>query len=189
MDTVKANKAGIARAVAVLRRGGVIAYPTDTAYGLGGVFNSAAVVKKILRIKNRRDRKFTIVAASRQQVKRFFKLGPLEKKLARWYWPGPLSIVVSKRFAVRVSAHRVTRELCRRVGKPLIATSANLTGHAVNYSVGIIAKQLKHKRSKPDLILDAGKLVKQKTSTVVKVTAGKIEVVRQGAVRLPAGIK
>src|SRR3989344_4494166 len=88
-------------AVTILKKAGVIVYPPDTAYALGGFFNSAKVIKKVLKIKGRRDDKFTLVASSISQVKRFFKLNALQKKLASRFWPGPLSIVVSSKYAVR----------------------------------------------------------------------------------------
>ena len=164
MHIVKPNRAGIAQAVRVLRSGGVIVYPTDTAYGLGGVFDSPAVIRKILSIKNRTDKKFTLVAASQRQVERSFRLNPLQKKLARQYWPGPLSLVVSPRFAVRVPAHSVARLLCRRVGRPLIASSANRSGQRSPYWVPAVVTGFSNKKNQPELIIDAGRLPRRKAS-------------------------
>lgn len=184
MHIIKPNRAGITQAVAVLRRGGVIVYPTDTAYGLGGVFDSPAVTRKILRIKNRTDKKFTLVAASRYQVEKFFKLKKEEKKLAKKYWPGPLSIVVSYRFAIRVPAHPIARLLCRRVGRPLIASSANCSGQQSPYRVVAVVSQFRNQKDQPELIIDAGPLPRRKSSTVVAVRAGRLVVVRPGAVKV-----
>ncbi len=82
------------QAAAILRRGGVVVYPTDTAYALGGRFNVRAVVKRVMAIKGRRDPKFTLVAASLSQVRRYFALNPSAKALASKHWPGPLSLVL-----------------------------------------------------------------------------------------------
>ena len=175
MRILKPNRTGLAQAVRVLRRGGVIVYPTDTAYGLGGVFDSPAVTRKILRIKNRTDKKFTLVASSRRQVERFFPLHPLQKKLAGHYWPGPLSLVVSRRFAVRVPAHPVARTLCRRAGRPLIASSANRSGQPSPYRVTTVVAQFRNQKDQPELIIDAGPLPRRKSSTVVAIRAGRLK--------------
>src|SRR3989344_2524856 len=182
MLVVKPNKIGVQQAVKVLRRGGVIVYPTDTAYALGGIFNLSEVTQEILKIKKRRDQKFTLVSSSLYQVQKFFKLNSLEKKLAKKYWPGPLSIVVTKRFAVRVPKNKIAQQLARSVGKPLIATSANITGQKTLYNSKEIIEQFENKKSRPTLILDSGRLPKIKTSTIVKVGKKKIDILRSGSI-------
>jgi len=189
MQIVKPTKIGIQQAVAILKRGGVIVYPTDTAYALGGIFNSRKVITKILKIKKRKDQKFTVIASSLSQVERFFALNPTQKKLAKKFWPGPLSIVVSARFAVRVPDNKIAQSLARGVGKPLIATSANLTGRQTLYDSQKIINQFSRKGFQPDLILDFGQLKKIKTSTVVKVQDRKIEILRSGAIKIPSSYK
>ncbi|OGY45064.1 MAG: hypothetical protein A2729_03330 [Candidatus Buchananbacteria bacterium RIFCSPHIGHO2_01_FULL_39_14] len=206
MIVVKPNKIGIKKAIAILKNGGVVVYPTDTAYALGGIFDWPAVTQKILKIKKRKDKKFTLVAASLVQVEKFFKFNNLEKKLAEKYWPGPLSIAVLPRFAVRVPKNQITRFLAQKVGGPLIATSANISGQPALYDSGRIIKQfLKEKNPRlrqpalrrrlrqgegfggqePDLILDCGRLPRKPVSTIVKIKNGKkIEVIRQGAVKI-----
>lgn len=173
---------------ALLRRGGVVVYPTDTAYALGGVYNRRAVVRRALYIKGRRDPKFTLVAASLAQAERFFHLSPAARKLAARHWPGPLSIVVSRRFAVRVPRHSVARHLARLAGAPLIATSANRSGGRTPYTQASVMRQFGG-RHQPDAILDAGRLPQRKPSTIVAVDGrGRITLIRKGAVSL-AGVK
>jgi len=184
MLVVKPDKQGIKKAVKVLKSGGVIVYPTDTAYALGGSYDSSKVIKKILKIKNRKDEKFTIIASSINQVEKFFKFNKYQKKLGKKYWPGPFSIVVSKKFAVRVPKNEVSRKLARLIGLPLIATSANLAGKETLYESKAIIKEFKNKKHQPDLIVDAGELKKIKTSTVVKVFKDSLEVLRSGSVKI-----
>ncbi len=184
MRIIKVNKIGIQQAIKILKSGGVIVYPTDTAYALGGVFNSPQVNKKILKIKRRNDTKFTIIAANFSQVKIFFKLNCLEEKLAKKFWPGPLSIVVSRKFAVRVPKNKTAQTLAQLVGKPLIATSANISGKKTLYDSLEILKQFKNKKNQPALILDSGKLTRRKTSTIIKVKNNKIEILRAGAIKI-----
>jgi len=182
MQVLPLGPSSIRQAAAVLRRGGVIIYPTDTAYGLGGIFNSPSVVNKILKIKNRKDKKFILVASSLAQVQKFFKLNQVQRKLARRYWPGALSIVVSARFAVRVPDQPAVKRLCRLVGKPIIATSANISGEQTSYSSQKIINDFRFRRHQPDLLLAAGKLPKKKTSTVVKAVKDDFIILRPGSV-------
>ncbi|MFA6255464.1 MAG: L-threonylcarbamoyladenylate synthase [Patescibacteria group bacterium] len=192
MKIVKPNKIGVQQAVKILKNGGVIIYPTDTAYALGGIFDSKKVTQKILKIKNRKDKKFTLIASSLKQVEKFFKLNSSQKKLARNFWPGPLSIVVSPRFAVRVPKNRIVQSLAQQVGKPIIATSANLSGQPTLFDSKKIIAQFQSKKNtrlnlagqKPDLLIDSGRLAQTKTSTVVKVVGNKAIVLRSGAVKI-----
>ena len=246
---VLANNRNIILAGRILRFGGVIVYPTDTAYALGGIFDNKKVIKKILAIKKRKDDKFTLIASSQKQVEKFFILNTLAKKLAKKYWPGPLSLVVSKKYAVRVPDSAIARKLARLAGKPLIATTANVHKKQTPYSAREVAKSFSpspvptavgtpspargegnlplssdcprirknvgaglvpaknfskssgdHKSrpyrnsfldslvrvrvATPDLILDAGKLKKRKTSTIVEVSGKKIKIIRLGAIVL-----
>ncbi|MFA5021861.1 MAG: L-threonylcarbamoyladenylate synthase [Patescibacteria group bacterium] len=184
MQVVKPTKAGINQAVAVLKKGGVIIYPTDTAYALGGIFNSKKVVGRILKIKNRKDSKFTVIAANPEQVKKNFSFNKNQQNLAKKYWPGPFSIVVSPRFAVRVPKNSISQNLAKKVGQPLIATSANISGKSAFYHSQSAIKEFINKKNQPDLILAAGLLAKRKTSTIVKVFPKKIEIIRNGSVKL-----
>ncbi|TSC76139.1 MAG: tRNA threonylcarbamoyladenosine biosynthesis protein [Parcubacteria group bacterium Gr01-1014_31] len=168
-----------------LRRGGVIVFPTDTAYAVGGRYDRSAVTRRVLEIKGRSDRRFTLVAASLAQVQRHFWLRPAALALARRFWPGPLSIVVSRRFAVRVPAHSLARQLAQRAGAPLIASSANRTGGRTPYRFSAVCSQLRE--IPPDLLLNGGTLPKRKPSTVVRVDGrGALKIIRAGSVRLRA---
>ena len=183
MKSLVINPVNVRRAAAVLKQQGVIVYPTDTAYALGGVFDSPAVRRRILQIKQRRDEKFTLIAASLAQVQQFFTLNTMAKKLARKFWPGPLSIVVTKQFAVRVPKQALARSFARQAGRPLIATSANLSGSPAPYTVQAVLAQFKNKKNQPDLLLDAGRLKKVKPSTVVAIVDGQVRILRAGPVR------
>jgi L-threonylcarbamoyladenylate synthase len=184
MIIVKQNKKSLEKACAILKKGGVVVYPTDTAYAMGGIFNSKKVTEKILKIKKRKDEKFTVIACSFKQADDFFKLNFLQKKLAKKYWPGPLSIVVSKRFAVRVPKEKISITLSRLVGKPLIATSANISGQETLYNSKDIIKQFKDKKNQPDLMVDCKRLEKNKTSTIVLCKGDRVEVLRPGSVKI-----
>lgn len=131
-------------AAALINQGGILAYPTEAVYGLGcNPFNSAAVTR-LLTIKGRPTAKgFILIAAEYSQVERFVGAMPnttREKCLATW--PGPITWIVpasaevpewlltgnSHTIALRITAHPLAAELCRRIGHPLISTSANRSG-------------------------------------------------------------
>lgn len=133
----------ILRACAALQRGGVIAYPTETVYGLGCDPRCHDALARILAIKRRPWQKgFIVIAASYAQLLHF--IAPLDEPLLTPIlatWPGPVTWLVPARpdcspllrgahdtLAVRVSSHPVARSLCRRFGGAIVSTSANLSG-------------------------------------------------------------
>lgn len=183
MIILEVNEKNILSVGKKLRQGYVIVYPTDTSYALGGIFDSRRVIQKILKIKKRKDAKFTLIASNLRQAENFFPFSSAQRRLAKKYWPGPFSLVVSKKFAIRVPKNSIARELARLAQKPIIATSANISGKGETYSSQDFLKQIKNHKHFPDNFLDAGKLKKIKPSTIVKVFQnGKIIVVRKGPV-------
>ena len=136
----------IKSAVAVLKRGGVIAYPTETAYGLGCDPRKAKAVAKIFRIKGRgKNKPLLLVAASVAQVRRLVRLPTTNYQLLTKYWPGPLTLVLPVKkgawhaplhksiaphgeIAIRFSSSPFVQELCRAYGFPIVSTSANRSG-------------------------------------------------------------
>ena len=168
--------------IEILKKGGVAVFPTDTAYALGGDFENPEVTFRILDIKGRTDKKFTLVAANLQQVQQFFSLEPKALKLAKKYWPGPLSLVVSDRFSIRVPAHDVPRQLAASLGKPLIATSANKRGQTEVYTQAAAQQALGEHNV--DAWIDGGELVSRPVSTIVRVLGNQVKVIRQGSIHL-----
>ncbi|MDP3244157.1 MAG: L-threonylcarbamoyladenylate synthase [bacterium] len=197
------RKESIAEAVCLLRKGGILVYPTDTAYALGcDAFNKSAQAD-IFKIKRRVFKKpLPLIAANAAMVRKFCQMDKLSSKLAKKYWPGALTLVLAidrartpiaigvralsqqKTIAIRVSDCKVARLISQKLGRPIVSTSANLTGQPPCYSVVEVLRQLGRKAGKIDLILDGGKLPKKKSSTIVRVINGKIEVIRQGVIKL-----
>lgn len=184
MRILPVTPATIAEAGALLRDGGVIVYPTDTAYALGGRWDLPAVHQRILSIKKRTDDKFTLICANRIQVDQFFPLDRVTQALARRHWPGPLSIVVSDTAAVRVPDNDIARQLAALAGAPLIATSANISGQATLYSAASVTEKFARVSEQPDLILDAGRLPMVPPSTIIRIDDGRVTVIRSGPVTI-----
>ncbi|HKY31235.1 MAG TPA: L-threonylcarbamoyladenylate synthase [Candidatus Polarisedimenticolia bacterium] len=184
-------------AATIIRQGGVVAYPTETVYGLAADPFRMETVKRLGRLKGRDDARAMILllphpeaafdlAAPEGPARRWFEA------LARTFWPGPLSIVLPARpglncpalgatgtVAVRVSSHPVARQLVRTVGAPITSTSANLTGEPpASIAQGIdpcLASRL-------DLILDGGPSPGGPPSTLVDLSGDRPIVLRLGSI-------
>jgi L-threonylcarbamoyladenylate synthase len=187
----------MARAVEILRGGGVIAFPTDTVYGIGAHGLIGAAVERLYAIKERpNDKSIPLLLASADDVMQAVReVPPAARALMRRYWPGALTIVLRKQphlpdavsgtdtVAVRVPDHAVVRALIRALGAPLAATSANKSGHPELLDAEAIAATL---GGQLDLILDGGPLHGGVPSTVVDARAEPLRVLREGAISAAA---
>lgn len=198
--TKKTQDVAIRAAVRVLKRGGVIAFPTETTYGLGCDPRKTDAVRRIYAIKGREKGKpLLLVASSVAQASRVGDLRAVPSSLQKKHWPGPLTLVVPARtaaklvkeiapkgeVAVRVSSSEIVQALTTRYGFPIVATSANRSGEPDCRSGRAVSRAFEGSSDKPDLILDMGSLPRRKPSTLARVTSSEeIEVLRQGAVRL-----
>lgn len=192
----------LTQAVAVLKKGGVVVFPTETSYGIAADAGNEQAVAKIFAIKGRDAKKSVpLIAADRAMVKRFAALGPELDALAKKHWPGALTVVAEARrglsksvirangtIAIRVSSHPIARALAKRLGRPIVATSANLSGLPACYSVRAFAKQIRRAPPKKSVgfiaIIDVGVLPRRKPSTIVKEEGGEIVVLRAGSVHV-----
>lgn len=190
----------IDEAVAVLQKGGVIALPTETTYGLACDPRKAEAVKKIFKIKGRSEKKpLQLIASSMVQVRSLAILSGGSKALADAYWPGPLTLLLrlkkGKRLAsevcpnrvigIRVTSSETARKLVRAYGHPIAATSANRSGNTPAFSDEEVREAFKGCKHRPDFVMSAGPIPKNKPSTVARVEDdGSITVIRKGAVKL-----
>jgi L-threonylcarbamoyladenylate synthase len=193
IDPKTPDAAALKRAAAILKSGGIVVYPTETAYALGCDPKSAKAVKRLFSVKRRDASKpLPMIAATSAMAKRFLKLDRYAAALAAAFWPGPLTLVaapsarlapgvVSKRgeLAVRVSPHRAAAALSKALRRPIVSTSANRSGKKTAYDV---ASALSDLGTLPDLVLDAGALKTSPVSTIVRPSGGVMEVLRVGAV-------
>lgn len=181
-------------AVRAVRAGGVIALPTDTLYGLAADPSQADAVARLFAIKGRTaERALPLIAADAEQVAaRLGVLPRLADRLARRFWPGPLTLLVrapawlapfvsggTGKVGVRVPAHAVARALCAACGLPLTATSANVSGAAPSADPDDIERVL---GDRIDVLVDAGTTPGGAPSTIVDVTGEVPVLVRAGAI-------
>lgn len=189
---LEATDENISETAKIILKGGIIAYPTDTVYGLGCAPFNLASVERILRVKGDRTKPLPILAYDVGNAERIAFFSRMEKKLADRFWPGPLTIVLRRRktlpaevslglgtVGVRVPNHRVAAELIRLSGGLLVGTSANLAGGSSPTEAREVVDQL---GSLVDLVLDGGETLLKKGSTVVRVLGGEIRVLRPGPI-------
>ena len=194
VDPRHPNPGLIQQAAQFLDNGGIAAIPTDTLYGLAVDPFDAQAVARVFEIKERDpERALLLVAADAGQVWEWLgEMTPLGLRLAERFWPGPLTLVMRAptRLAngvadtrhtvgVRVPDHAVTRALCEACGRPLTATSANISGQRATADPDDVVRQLGQKL---DVIVDAGHLAGGQPSTIVEVTGAVPRLVRAGAV-------
>ena len=184
----------IKTAVQVLRRGGLIIYPTETVYGVGVDATNAAAVKKLLEYKSRREGKpLSIAVTDRTMAEQYVELNDQAKKLYKRFLPGPYTIVskglgklalgIESEFGtlgVRIPAFPLVLKLVETLGRPITATSANASGEKRPYMIDDIFDRLSAKqKSLIDLVIDAGPCSIEMT-TVIDLTAAEPVLVRRG---------
>ena len=190
----------VAQAVKVLRSGGLIIYPTETCYGAGADAANQSAVDKLLRYKSRREgRPLSIAVTDQTMASKYIIMNTTAKNLYNKFLPGPLTIVSAGRhklakgvesetgtLGVRIPDHPVALELVRRLGRPITATSANVSYKPRPYSIKQLLKQTsKKQQGLIDYIIDAGALPKRPVSTIVDTTLDDPLVIRQGKINIP----
>jgi L-threonylcarbamoyladenylate synthase len=189
----KKSNAIIPKLCKLLRAGEIIAVPTETAFGLLADATNIKAIKRIQRLKGREKNKpMPLVAANLIQAKKYLLFSPRALELARKFWPGPLTLVLPAKYSfplgvvskekevgLRVPALMWLRRLVEEYGKPLTATSANITDKPTLYNHRAVIKELSVKGLRYAV---AGNLRPRLTSTVVRVKNNKIEILRPGAI-------
>jgi len=172
----------------------LVAFPTDTVYGVGALAFSSGAIEQLYLVKGRDTAKAIAVLlgdiTALEQVTS--SMGPLAERLAQRFWPGPLTLVVSRHpdlpsnlsplptIGVRMPDHPVTLELLNRMG-PMAVTSANLSGSSNTITAQQVFDQL---HGRIPLILDGGQTPGGQPSTVVDCTGDQPVILRQGPVTL-----
>lgn len=184
-------------AVRVLKEGGVVVLPTDTVYGIAANIFSGRALAKLFKIKMRREEKPSPIFIRNLAMARTLAAIPkTEEKVLQRLWPGPLTAVLPSRarlprfvsrggtVALRVPRHPFVSALLRRVPFPITGTSANISGLPPCRSAKAFLRQLKrvHSRTFPDLIVDAGRLRKVGSSTILDLTTQNPVILRKGPI-------
>ena len=189
----------IADAVAVLVAGGLVGMPTETVYGLAADAGNGEAVARIYAAKGRPHFNPLIAhVADLAAAEHLARFDPLSRRLAEAFWPGPLTLVLSKRpdapladlatagldtVAIRVPAHPVAHALLDAFGGPLAAPSANRSGHVSPTSAAHVEADL---GDRVGIILDAGPTKVGVESTILKVEGDRVLLLRAGGLARPA---
>jgi L-threonylcarbamoyladenylate synthase len=193
--TLPASATAIERAASILREGGLVAFPTETVYGLGADATSAWAVARIYDAKDRPSFNPLIAHVSSLEAARGEALLPdAALRLAETFWPGPLTLVAPAApggsvcelaraglasVALRMPAHRVALDLLNAFGRPIAAPSANRSGHVSPVTAAHVEEDLS---GKVDMILDGGRAPAGLESTIVSFCEGAPVLLRPGAV-------
>jgi L-threonylcarbamoyladenylate synthase len=194
VDPQAPNEDAVTEAAEAILRGGVVAFPTDTVYGLSCSLMDPLAVEFVYRLK-RRPSHLSVIALIPETDAVYplvDALPEVAEALMKRFWPGPLSIIFKASplvplrvrgergtIALRVPKHPLSHALLEAVGGPLVSSSANLSGQppcadAVEI-VRVFGNQI-------DVILDGGPAPTTQPSTVVDISSGRVELVRPGAV-------
>jgi L-threonylcarbamoyladenylate synthase len=186
----------IRKAIAILKNGGVVAYPTDTVYGLGACMTDTLAVERIFQVKGRpKGMALPVLLADRAQIEVIVESMPLAaQRLADEFFPGALTIILTKSSAVpdiitgggktvafRIPNHPVPLALIKGLGKPIVGTSANLSGQPSTLSAVEVQAQI---GDKIDMVIDGGKCPGGIESTVIDLSGERPIVRRQGAISI-----
>ncbi len=181
----------ISKVVECLKQGGVIAYPTDTIYGIGcDIFNKKGV-KKIYQIKQRDPRKpFSFICADLSDVSNYAQVSNFAFKTMRRHLPGPYTFVLEatrvvpdnlttrqKTVGIRIPENPIALAIVKELGHPLVTTSANISGEDAHQDPAEIQEAM---GKMIDMVVDGGILMGN-ASTVISLIDDQIEVLRQGA--------
>lgn len=196
LDLKTRPQAKLKKIAEFLARGEVVAYPTETVYGLGCDATDFRAVEKIYQIKGRdQGSQLLVLVGSRSMAEKFFKFDKLSRRLAKEYWPGPLSLILPVRseyreafgreaVGVRLSSNPVATSLSRRLGKPIISTSANPSSQPAALSGDQVVAYFADQLNCIAALADIGELAHSPGSTIVDTSTGKIVVIRQGAINI-----
>ncbi len=192
------DPSAIAEAVSALRQGFLIIFPTDTAYGIGADILQESALEAVQALKGREQGKpLPLIAADMAQVEAFADLTPGERLLAERYWPGPLTILLKpresvsqkvtigqSRVGIRVPNSTVARTVAAKLGRPIVATSANPTGAGAPYGPSAVLNAFQGRSDGPAVFLDAGDLPVVLPSTIVELLDENVIVRRPGPIQV-----
>ena len=186
----------IEQAVAILKNGGLVAYPTDTVYGLGVCMTDTKAVERIFQVKGRpKGMALPVLLAERAQIEVIVESMPLAaQRLADEFFPGALTIILpksntvpdivtggGKTIAFRIPNHPVPLALIKGLGKPIVGTSANLSGQPSTLTALEVQAQI---GDKIDMIIDGGRCPGGIESTVIDLSGERPVIRRQGAISI-----
>ena len=193
-------KKDIQKAIEILRDGGIVIFPTDTAFGIGCMIDDENAIKRLFKIRKRpRNKAVPVLASSVDMVRKYVRkipqgVGILMKK----YWPGALTLILQcnevkvpslvrggrKTLGVRIPDRKIIREIISKVGVPILGTSANFSGEKTPFKFEDLNPKL---TVMVDYILKINEKLGDNVSTVIDCTVTPWKIIREGAVKMKNG--
>jgi L-threonylcarbamoyladenylate synthase len=194
VDLNKDYTEALLEAIAVLRAGGVIVFPTDTLYGMGANALDAVAVERVFNIKKRdRSKPFPLMIRNMLWARELAVFNKKKEEVTSKVWPGRVTVVLHKKpiipsvvsggsgtIGLRVPDFDFTDKLLGKFGYPITCTSANISGEEGTGDINKIIPIFRGAKHKPDLVIDAGVLPKSAPSTVLDLTEDKPRILRVG---------
>lgn len=200
MQTISTDDAAaIEIACEKLAQGLLVIYPTETCYGIAADATNSEAVTRLLTYKGDRHRQVSIAVADRSMAEEYVEINEIADNIYNNFLPGPVTVIsqsrhrvderlesVSGTLGIRIPDHGFARDLIRRYGKAVTATSANTSGRKEPYSRDDWNRYtVEKKREVVALFLDSGRLEERPTSTVVDTTLNDPVILRQGEITVP----
>jgi len=191
MEIIKENS--LEKALKIIKKGGVIIYPTDTVYGLLADATNKKAVERIFKIKKREKSKpLGIFVKDIKTAKKYAFIDKKQEKVLKEKWPGPYTFILKKKpncglsllvgnketVSIRIPDYKLVVRILNRFKKPIVQTSANISGQPPTTRIGEVLRQFRHRGNQPDLIIDNSNLKKSKPSKVIDLKDRRIRVVR-----------
>ncbi|KKS26210.1 MAG: Sua5/YciO/YrdC/YwlC family protein [Parcubacteria group bacterium GW2011_GWA2_42_11] len=195
-ENLRDSEEAVIEAAKVMLSGGVVVFPTDTVYGLGADATSARAIDKIFRLKKRDVKKpVSIVVRDLIMAKRVAIVDKRLERALNIVFPGAVTVILLKKYklpenltaggrtiGLRIPDYKLIQFLSENMGRPYVATSANISGEQATTKIGEVIKYFENSLVKPDLILDAGDLKFSQPSTVLDLTGEHPKIIRIGPV-------
>jgi len=186
------NDSEIKNAYEIIQKGGVVAFPTDTVYGIGCDPRNRGAVNRIYTVKGREKTKhLPVLAYSKKDIEDIAFFDEISEKIADKFWPGPITLILKVKdkkieetldlkgkVAVRVPNHPCILALLEKC-RLLVGTSANFSGQSSFNN----SSELAEKFSGYDLLLDGGQIANSCESTIVEVIGNELKIVREGKIK------
>ncbi len=188
------NQETIGRASALIKKGGLVVFPTSTFYGLGVPALDSGSVDRVFQVKERNPQKpiLILIGCLADLPPLVERVPETATRLIQAFWPGHITLVFQAapvlpynltgytgKIGIRLAAHPVASALVKAVGSPITGTSANLSGKGGCSAVGGLDRKI---MDQVDLVLDAGRLGGGEVSTVVDVTVTPSKILREGII-------
>lgn len=183
--------------VNIIKQDGIIVFPTETVYGIGGNALSKDVIKKIYNIKKRpQDKALNILVKNKEEIERYAYISNIiEKKIIDNFMPGPITIILKKKkseisdlltanndtIGIRIPNNNIIKRILEECNLPLAAPSANISGKPSSIKLEDIKEDFDNK---VEAFIDGGVCKQSMSSTIVKVIDGKVKILREGVISI-----